>query len=87
MQANYFVISSDDLMKSQESLIEKALNAYEKRKSEKKIYFINQVAKKLGKSHATIKKLCEKGFIKVTASGTITQEALDEYLSGNNREL
>jgi len=84
METKILMISSDDLMKSQESLIEKALNAYEKRKSEKKLYFINQVAKKLGKSHATIKKLCEQGFIRVTASGMITQEALDDYLSCKN---
>ena len=45
-----------------------------------KVYTINQVAKMLGKAHATIKKLVANGIIKSTKSGLITELAINNYL-------
>jgi excisionase family DNA binding protein len=45
-----------------------------------KLYSINEVAKKLGMAHRTIKRLVIGGAIKATKDGRITQEALNEYL-------
>ncbi len=45
-----------------------------------KLYTINQIAKKLGKAHATIKKLVTNGIIKSTKDGLITETAINEYL-------
>lgn len=45
-----------------------------------KVYTINQVAKILGKAHATIKKLVEKGYIESTKDGLIKGSAINEYL-------
>ena len=45
-----------------------------------KLYTVNEVRKRLGKAHATIKKLVVKGFIKTTKDGLITEAALNEYL-------
>ena len=45
-----------------------------------KLYTINQVAKMLGKAHATIKKLVTNGTIKSTKDGLITESAINEYL-------
>jgi hypothetical protein len=46
-----------------------------------KLYNVNQIAKKLGKAHATIKKLILAGYIKTTASGLISEASLNEYLN------
>lgn len=46
-----------------------------------KVYTINQVAKMLGKAHATISKLTKRGIINTTKSGLITEEAINEYLN------
>jgi len=45
-----------------------------------KLYTINQVAKMLGKAHATIKKLVISETIKSTKDGLITESAINEYL-------
>ena len=45
-----------------------------------KVFTINQVAKMLGKAHATIKKLVVKGTIKSTVDGLIPEKAINEYL-------
>ena len=45
-----------------------------------KLYSINEVRKRLGKAHATIKKLVDKGFIRVTKDGQINEASLNEYL-------
>ena len=45
-----------------------------------KLYSINEVRKRLGKAHATIKKLVDKGFIRVTKDGQISEASLNEYL-------
>ena len=52
----------------------------EKKKEFEKLYNINQVAKRLGKAHTTIKKLIQAGYIKTTASGLISEAAINEYL-------
>jgi len=44
-------------------------------------YTINQVAKRLHMAHQTIGKLVKAGVIKSTASGRITEAAIEEYLS------
>ncbi len=45
-----------------------------------KLYSINQVAKRLGKAHATIQKLVKNDYLKTTKSGLITETSLNEYL-------
>jgi hypothetical protein len=45
-----------------------------------KLYNVNQIAKRLGKAHATIKKLIAKGIIKTTIDGLISEAAINEYL-------
>lgn len=48
-----------------------------------KLYTINQVAKKLGKSFRTVRKWVKSGILKTTKSGLITEDFLNEYLKGN----
>ena len=45
-----------------------------------KVYTINQVAKILGKAHATVKKLVKNGLIKCTRDGLISEKEINEYL-------
>lgn len=45
-----------------------------------KLYTINEVRKRLGKAHTTIKNLVKNGYIKTTKDGLITEAALNEYL-------
>lgn len=51
-----------------------------RKKEHEKLYNINQVAKRLGKAHTTIKKLVMAGYIESTASGLITEAAINKYL-------
>jgi len=51
-----------------------------KSKESDKLYTINEVRKRLGKAHSTIKKLVAKGMIKTTIDGLISEAAINEYL-------
>lgn len=65
------------------TIIKTVLAEYDKEKASKaptKVYSINQVAKLLGKSYNTIKKYVDKGIIKSTTNGLITESAINEYL-------
>ncbi len=66
------------------SIVKKALKEFtEEQKIEQgvKLYNVNQIARRLGKAHATIKKLIAKGLIKTTKDGLISEQALNEYLN------
>lgn len=45
-----------------------------------RLYTVNEVRKRLGKAHSTIKKLIAKGLIRTTIDGLITEAAINEYL-------
>jgi hypothetical protein len=46
-----------------------------------KLFSINQVAKRLGRAHETINKLCKNGIIRTTKDGLITESAINDYLN------
>ncbi len=51
----------------------------------KKLYTVNQVAKKLGKAHATIKKYIQLGIIRSTKNGLIPEDAISEFYKKNEK--
>lgn len=51
-----------------------------KLKQSDKLYTINEVRKRLGKAHATIKRAINAGYIKTTKDGLISEAALNDYL-------
>jgi len=77
-----YMVEASQLEEFGNNIIEKAVEKLEKRSEASKVYFINQVAKILGLGHSTVKKLCKDGHIKTTTNGMITQQALDDYISG-----
>jgi hypothetical protein len=52
----------------------------ERDKDARRLYTINQVAKKLGKSHQTIKKYVMSGIIASTANGLISDESVQNFI-------
>ena len=50
--------------------------------SEIKSFSINQVAKKLGRHHSTIKKLVKTGQMNATSDHRITSAEINRYLAG-----
>ncbi|MDO8899236.1 MAG: helix-turn-helix domain-containing protein [Bacteroidales bacterium] len=77
--ANFLISEASEL----KNLIKLALIEHENEKNRDKgetLWTVNQVAKRLGKAHATIKKLTTKGVIKTTKDGLITEAAINEYL-------
>jgi len=57
------------------------LRAEEKKETlSEKLYTRNQVRKRLGKAWKTIDNLIEKGMLKSTASGLISEAAVNDYL-------
>ena len=64
-------------------LLNSVLDEREKIKSKEagdKLYNVNQIAKRIGKAHATVKKLIANGFIHTTKDGLITESELNNYL-------
>ena len=77
-------LSENDL----QQIVERAIEAYDRKKAlqvdNTKSYSIAKVAKMLGRSHATIKKLVQAKKIPTTADGRrITQIGLQEYLQND----
>jgi len=78
--SNIIITTKEELSNT----LEAVLINFEKKKSFQsppKLYTINQIAKMLGKAHATISKLVKSGIIKSTKSGLITETAVNEYLN------
>lgn len=72
-------VSKEDLKEAlKESLIE---FESEHKSKEIKLLTVNQVARRLNKAHATIKKLIRQNYIKTTADGLITEQAINDYLN------
>lgn len=73
------VISKENLKHTLRSVI---LDIEEERKSDSvpRVFSINQVAKLLGRSHQTIKKLVLSGILRSTIDGRIPEDAINEYL-------
>jgi len=81
------VFSEEEL----ENLIMRCLYRYEKEKTStalnEKSYTINQVAKRLGRSHATIKRLVEDGIFKTTSDQRrIMATSINDYLMNNSKK-
>lgn len=79
---NSIILTTKEELKSE---ILSALTDFElqkKKNQPSKLYTINQVSKKLGKAHTTIKKYVQAGIIRSTKNGLIPEDAIDEYLKG-----
>ena len=66
------------------------LDAREKqcaKKTEMKSFSINQVAKRLGRAHATIKKYINHGLLMTTKDGRIPESEIEKLLSPENRSI
>ena len=61
-------------------LNEETANEKAKAATADRLYTVNEVRKRLGKAHATIKKLISKGMLKTTIDGLITEASINEYL-------
>lgn len=72
------VITEESALKS---LIKSALDEFSKEQTKLRLYNVNQVAKRFGKAHATIKKLVKAGILKTTKDGLISETAIQEYLN------
>lgn len=75
--------SKEDLTEVIESIMQKIESRKQKGVGEK-LYYINQVAKMLGKSHATIKKACLAGLIRTTVDGQIPHSAIEDYIKAKS---
>ena len=61
-------------------VVKTAISEINAEKTGEQLYTVNQVRKRLHKAHVTIKRLIEKGYIKTTKDGLISEAALNEYL-------
>lgn len=80
---NIVLLDKDDLKDALKAAIREFYKEKENREAGDKLYTINQVAKKLGKAHRTIKKLVQAGVIRSTKNGLIPHSAVEEYINGN----
>jgi hypothetical protein len=66
-----------------EGVVYKTLQRFDSEKNRvqgDRLFTINQVAKRLGKSHATIKKLVGLGIIKSNRIGLISEQTINDFL-------
>jgi excisionase family DNA binding protein len=56
------------------------LDEFFKKLNRDKTYTVNQIAKRLGVSHATITKRIREGLIQTTTDGRIAEEEVENYL-------
>lgn len=49
-------------------------------KERETLYSINEVAKRLRRAHATIKRLVAQGVLRTTPDGLISEKAINDYL-------
>jgi len=80
------VISKNELANT----LNLVLDAREKqraKKAEMTSFSINQVAKRLGRAHATIKKYIDQGLLKTTKDGRIPESEIEKLLSPENRSI
>jgi len=76
------IVPGEQLAELISDAVRKGIDETEKRKSEvEKLYTINEVAKRLGKAHRTIKSMVSSGAIKSTKTGLISEFAIKEYLN------
>jgi len=81
---SFVFLPEEVLTEKIESAVHRQFERWEKENNKshsERCFTINSIAKRLGKNHSTIKKLCERGIIKTTKSGLITEQAINEYLS------
>ncbi|MHC1707464.1 MAG: hypothetical protein AB9842_08080 [Bacteroidales bacterium] len=78
------LIDDDEVNAVLTKIIRKALNEVDQdAKKTTKLYSINQVARKLNRAHATIKKLVTNNLIQITKDGLISEESIENYLKNN----
>jgi 16S rRNA U1498 N3-methylase RsmE len=84
MESKLVVIPANELVVLIETALEKVeIKRVEKEESKtqsEKLYTINQVAKRLNRAHATIKKLVEQGVLSATVDGLISEKSINNYL-------
>ena len=84
MDTKIIVIPANELFSMIEIVLEKAESRKVEKELEKKqsenLYTINQVARRLGRAHSTIKKLASSGVLRTTPDGLISEKAINEYL-------
>ena len=80
---NLILADRNDLKAALKDALQEHQKDLEKRTEADKLYTINAVARKLGKAHATIKKLVANGLLKSTKDGLIPLSSINEYLGKN----
>ncbi len=67
-------------------LIMEAVKTVNSEQQAMQLYTINQVSKRLKRSHTSIKRLCEAGVIQTTSDGRISELALKTYLKNEQKK-
>lgn len=80
MENKVIVTSKEELNEILENIILR-IDEKKKRGKGEKLYYINQVARMLGKAHETVKKMVKNGTIRSTKDGLIPESAIEEYLN------
>jgi hypothetical protein len=75
-----FTMDENEFSEKLAQAVELGIERYELKHSQQKIYTINEVSKKLKKSHKTVSRMVANGFLTATADNRITRTELDRYL-------
>ena len=73
-------MSVEKFKEEMKATVQAELENHLNKNQESPLFTINQVAKRLGMAHSTIKKLVHSGAIKSTRNGRITEESITDFL-------
>ena len=84
MATRLFIIPEKNLRATMLSVLEEHEKRRIEKDSEKKqietLYSVNQVAKRLGRAHRSIKNLITQGLLRTTSDGLISEKSINDYL-------
>lgn len=80
---NLILADRNDLKEALKDALKEHQKEIEKKTEADKLFTINAVARRIGKAHATVKKMIKKGLLKTTPDGLIPLSAINEYLGRN----
>ncbi len=77
---NFTIIEPEEFLKKIKEVVKNEIHDCLSGNETERLFTINQVAKRLGMSHSTVKKLVTSGQIKSTSNNRITEKAIDDFL-------
>ena len=85
-QKMFLIPASESLREIRQVIADEVKKQFQEQKHQtggERLYYVNQIAQMLHKSHKTVKKMVLAGILRSTKNGMIPESAVEEFLKGN----